>query len=84
MARKKQPARQLDMFAESNADLPLFSGTPPRAAIEPFIPEAVTAQARLPGMAPEWSEPAQAQRENRSRKGADEGEGEGEAPSSPP
>ncbi len=81
MARKKQPARQLDMFAENNADLTLFSGTAPRAAVEPFIPEANTAQARLPGMAPDWSELAQVHRENRFPKGADEGEGEGEASS---
>ena len=81
MARKKQPARQLDMFAENNADLPLFSGTAPRAAVEPFIPEAVTAQARLPGIAPDWSELAQADQKNRFPEGADEGEGEGEAPS---
>ncbi len=81
MARKKQPARQLDMFAENNADLPLFSGTAPRAAVEPFIPEAATAQARLPGLAPEWNEPAQANQENRFPKDAKEGEGEGEVPS---
>ncbi len=81
MARKKQPAQQLDMFAESNADLPLFSGTAPRAAVEPFIPEAATAQARLPGMAPDWSESAQAHQENRFPEGADEDEREGEAPS---
>jgi hypothetical protein len=80
MARKKQPVQQMDMFAENNADLPLFSGTAPRAVVEPFIPEAATAQARLPGMAPEWSEPAQAHQENRLPEGADEGEGEGEAP----
>jgi hypothetical protein len=43
MARKKQPARQLDMAVESNADLPLFSGTAPHAAVEPFIPEAACA-----------------------------------------
>ena len=53
MARKKQPARQLDMAAENNADLPLFSGTAPRAVLEPFIPEAVTAQAHLADMAPD-------------------------------
>ena len=81
MARKKQPARQLDMFAENNADLPLFSGTAPRAAIEPFTTEAITVQARLPGMAPDWSELAQAHQENKFPKGADEGEREGEAPS---
>jgi hypothetical protein len=83
MARKKQPARQLEMFAENNADLSLFSGTAPRAAVEPFTPEPASTQARLPGTAPEWSEPAQAHQENRSPKGADEDEGEGEAPSSP-
>ena len=81
MARKKQPAQQLDMAAENNADLPLFSGTAPRAAVEPFTPEAVTAQARLPGITLGWSEPAQAHQENEFPKGADEGEGEGEAPS---
>ena len=81
MARKKQPVQQMDMFAENNADLPLFSGTAPRAAVEPFIPEAITAQARLPSMAPDWSELAQAHRENRFPKDAGEGEREGEAPS---
>ena len=81
MTRKKQPARQLDMFADNNADLPLFSGTAPRAAVEPFTPEPASTQARLPGMAPDWSELAQVHRENRSPKGADGGEGEGEAPS---
>ncbi len=83
MARKKQPVRQLDMFAQNNADLPLFSGTASRAAVEPFIPEAATAQVRLPGMAPDWSELAQAHQEDKFPKGADEGEGEGEAPSPP-
>jgi hypothetical protein len=81
MARKKQPARQLDMFAENNADLPLFSGTAPRAAVEPFTPEPASTQARLPGMAPDWNELAQAHRENRFPEGADEDEGEGEASS---
>jgi hypothetical protein len=81
MARKKQPVQQMDMFAESNADLPLFSGTAPRAAVEPFVPEAITAQARLPGMAPDWSDLAQAHQEDKFPKGADEGEREGEAPS---
>jgi hypothetical protein len=81
MVRKKQPARQLDMVAESNADLPLFSGTAPRAAVEPFTPEPASIQARLPGIAPDWSELAQANQENRFPKDADEGEGEGEAPS---
>ncbi len=81
MSRKKQPARQLDMFAESNADLPLFSGTAPRAAVEPFIPGAVTVQVRLPGIALDWGELAQANQENRFSKDAKEGEGEGETPS---
>jgi hypothetical protein len=67
------------MAAESNADLPLFSGTAPRAAVEPFTPEAATAQARLPGIAPGWSELAQAHQEHKFPKDADEGEGEGEA-----
>ena len=80
MARKKQPGQQLDMFAENNADLPLFSGTAPRAAVEPFIPEAVTAQARLPDMAPDWNELAQAHQENGFPKDTGEGEREGEAP----
>ena len=81
MARRKQPAHQLDMFAENNADLPLFSGTASRAVAEPFTPAAVTVQTRLPGMAPDWNELAQAHQENRFPKGADEGEREGEAPS---
>ncbi len=81
MARKKQPVQQMDMFAENNADLPLFSGTVPRAAIEPFTPEPASIQARLPGMAPEWNKLAQAHQKNKFSKGADGGEGEGEAPS---
>jgi hypothetical protein len=81
MVKKKQPARQLDMFSENNADLPLFSGTAPRAAVEPFTPEPASTQARLLGMAPDWSELAQAHQENKFPKGADEGEEEGEAPS---
>jgi hypothetical protein len=81
MVRKKQPARQLDMFSENNADLPLFSGTAPRAAVEPFTPEPASIQACLPDMVPDWSELAQAHQKNRFPRDADEGEGEGEAPS---
>ena len=40
---RKQIA-QADMFAATNADLPLFSGTAPRATVSPFVESEVSAE----------------------------------------
>jgi hypothetical protein len=47
MARKK--TAQVQMFA-AGEELPLFSGTAPRAVVEEFNPPPTGLQARLPGM----------------------------------
>jgi hypothetical protein len=82
MAGKKQ-ARQANMFEESNADLPLFSQTAPPASVEPFVPKPASGQPHLPGMAPDWSELAQAERQRKLGKdpGEDGEEGEDSQPS---
>ncbi len=82
MPNKKQ-ARQANMFEESNADLPLFSQTAPPASVEPFIPSPASGQPHLPGMAPDWSELAQAEQQRKLGKdpGEDGEEGEASQPS---
>jgi hypothetical protein len=78
-----KPARQSNMFEESNADLPLFSQTAPPASVEPFVPKPASHQPHLPGMAPDWSELAQAEQQRKSGKdpGEDGEEGEASQPS---
>ena len=82
MPNKKQ-ARQANMFEESNADLPLFSQTAPPASVEPFVPKPAFRQPHLPGMAPDWSELAQAEQQRKLGKdpGGDGEEGEASQPS---
>ncbi len=80
---KKKHARQANMFEESNADLPLFSQTAPPASVEPFVPKPASRQPQLPGMAPDWSELAQAEQQRKLEKdpGEDGEEGEASQPS---
>ncbi len=78
MPDKKQ-ARQANMFEESNADLPLFSQTAPPASVEPFVPRPASGQSNLPGMAPDWSELAQAEQQRKMGKDPGEAGEEGEA-----
>jgi len=82
MPDKKQ-ARQADMFEESDADLPLFSQTAPPASVEPFVPKPASRQPHLPGMAPDWSELAQAEQQRKPGEdpGEDGEEGEASQPS---
>jgi hypothetical protein len=69
--------KRLYLFGETQEDLPLFSGTCPRAKESVFAPQALLAQ-RLPGLdgPPDWNELAanrdkiirRKRRKGRSRK----------------
>ena len=45
---KKRKGAIVQMFRDGE-DLPLFSGTPARAILRPFVPEETAARACLPG-----------------------------------
>jgi hypothetical protein len=78
MPKSKPVPRQVSMFEETNADLPLFSQTAPSASVEPFVPKPASHQPQLPGMAPDWGELAQA-KQRRELGDPDGGGEEGEA-----
>ena len=51
--KKKEDGQQLRMF-QDHETLPLFSGTVPRAVVDPFVPQPAPCQDHLPGMQPGW------------------------------